>query len=129
MRLVKFYQAGYQLLYASKNYGFVFMCFNTVLLLQRDSCGKRLRRSSVSNVGKLVLGEGTPSSHVSPLQRCDNSVSLSTTYRREQNFLLTEDYFLFAPKYSKNPQVRTCFLRTCWVKIGQLGPLYHSVRT
>ena len=109
----------------------IFAQFNldNVSLLQWNSCGKRLRRSPLSNVGKLVLGERTSSSHVSPLQRCDNSVSLNTTYRREQSFLLTEDYFLFAPEYSKNAQVRTCFLRTCWVKIGQLGPLYHSVRT
>ena len=109
----------------------IFARFNldNVLLLQWNSCGKRLCRSPFSDVGKLVLGERTSSSHVSPLQRCDNSVSLNTTYRREQSFLLTEDYFLFVPEYSKNPQVRTCFLRTCWVKIGQLGPLFHWVRT
>ena len=95
----------------------IFARFNldNVSLLQWNSCGKRLCRSPFSNVGKLVLGERTSSSHVSPLQRCDNSVSLNTTYRREQSFL-------FAPEYSKNPRERTC-----WVKIGQLGPLY--VRT
>ena len=102
----------------------IFARFNldNVSLLQWNSCGERLCRSPFSNVGKLVLGERTSSSHVSPLQRCDNSVSLNTTYRREQSFLLTEDYFLFVPEYSKNPRERTC-----WVNIGQLGPLF--VRT
>ena len=31
-------------------------------------------------------------------------------------------------KYSKNPRLRACFLKTCQAKICQLGPLYTSLK-